>query len=338
MERDKKGAALDWLREHWENALAFLLILLVYVTVYLLWHMPLEPALYAALLCAVPAVLLAARDFRRFLGRDAALREQMASVGISLERLPEAQGRIERDYQELLTALLAEKNALASQAERSYEEMMDYYTLWVHQIKTPIAAMHLLLQADGTADKRELSQELFQIEQYAEMVLQFLRLKDMSSDLSLTECRLDGVIRQAVKKYAPVFIRRRIALRWEAEETAVLTDEKWLVFVLEQLLSNALKYTPEGGTVSLYMERGTAGRLVIEDTGLGIQSEDLPRLFEKGFTGFNGRLDKRATGLGLYLVKRVLDKLGHGVTLSSAPGRGTRVCLDLSREPVPMVD
>lgn len=332
MDREQtQSVAAAWLRERWKVGAALAAVLAIYLAVYLLWHLPLEPALYAALLCAAGAAGLGIRDFLRFRARHRALREQLASVGLALDRLPEAQGLLERDYQELLRTLLEEKAALAGAADRQYGDMLDYYTLWVHQIKTPIAAMHLLLQEDP-GNRDELAQELFKIERYADMVLQYLRLAGMSSDLVLERCPLDEVVRQAVKKYAPVFIRRRVALHWTPTGTTVLTDEKWLVFVLEQLLSNALKYTPPGGAVSLYLEPGAVCTLAVEDTGIGIRAEDLPRLYEKGFTGLNGRLDKKATGLGLYLVRQVTDKLGHGVTITSQPGKGTVVHLDLARE------
>lgn len=172
---------------------------------------------------------------------------------------------------------------------------MDYYTLWTHQIKTPIAAMRLLLQEEET-HTGELEQELFKIEQYADMALQYQRLESLSSDLQLESCSLDGILRQALKKMATPFIRRRISLEFDGTGATVLTDEKWLTFVVEQLLSNALKYTPPGGRITLYLEADKT--LVVEDNGIGIRAEDIPRIFERGFTGFNGRMDKKSTGIG----------------------------------------
>ena len=126
-----------------------------------------------------------------------------------------------------------------------------------------------------------------------------------------------------------MFILKRIRLDFTETGRTVLTDEKWLVFVLEQILSNALKYTPAGGTVRIY---GDGETLVIADTGIGIREEDLPRVFEKGFTGYNGRTGQKSTGIGLYLCRRVTEKLGHGLTIVSRPGQGTIVRLDLSRK------
>ena len=131
------------------------------------------------------------------------------------------------------------------------------------------------------------------------------------------------MILQAVHKYAPMFIRKKLTLNYNAVDEKVVTDEKWLVFVVEQILSNAIKYTAEGG-ISIYMEDGA---LIIEDTGIGILAEDLPRVFEKGYTGYNGRSDKKASGIGLYLCRQILQKLGHKVYVESEPGKGTRVKL-----------
>ena len=172
-----------------------------------------------------------------------------------------------------------------------------------------------------------LEQELFKIEQYVEMLLSYLRLDSESADLVLHRCSLDEIVRQAARKYAKVFIAQKITLDFTPCGAEVLTDEKWLSFVVEQLLSNALKYTP-AGTITV---RGSETQLVITDTGIGIAPEDLPRVFEKGYTGYNGRISQVSTGIGLYLCRRILTQLGHGITITSQLGQGTRVCIDLSQ-------
>ncbi len=241
--------------------------------------------------------------------------------------LPPPKGLLEADYQALLQALASERAALALEDRNRLQDMTDYYTLWAHQIKTPIAAMGLLLQEEP---RPELEGELLKIEQYVEMVLGYLRLGSDSTDYVFRNCRLDDLLRQAVRKYARLFILKKISLDFQETGRTVLTDGKWLSFVLEQLLSNAVKYTPPGGLIRVY---GDGDTLVIADNGIGIQPEDLPRVFEKGFTGFNGREDKKSTGIGLYLCRQVLDRLNHGISISSRPGQGTLVRLDLSRTP-----
>ena len=207
--------------------------------------------------------------------------------------------------------------------------LTDYYSLWAHQIKTPIAAMDLLLQEDGSPHRGELEMELLKIGQYVEMVLSYLRLDSDSTDYVLREYPLDDILRQAVRKFAKMFILKKITLDFQETGKTVLTDEKWLLFVVEQVLSNALKYTPAGGTIRIY---GDGVTVVIADNGIGIREEDQARVFEKGFTGYNGRADKKSTGIGLYLCRQVMDRLNHSISLTSRPGQGTLVRLDLSRE------
>ena len=320
-----------YLKSRWKVLTAFGGFLLIFLCVYVLYHVSLEPVAYASLLAGCLGLGLAIGDFRKFYTRHRALHTLRGSIAVSLESLPAPRDLLEEDYQDLLEELARANAELESQADAQHSEMLDYYTMWVHQIKTPIAAMGLLLQGEEPPDRAQLAQELFKIEQYAEMVLQYLRLSDMSSDLLLKDYSLDSIVRQAVKKYATVFIHKKLALRLEPLNTMVLTDEKWLTFVIEQLLSNALKYTRQG-TVSLYMDPEEEKTLVIEDTGIGIQPEDLPRLFEKGFTGYNGRMDKKSTGLGLYLCRGILQKLRHRISIRSTPGKGTQIRLDLARQ------
>lgn len=163
------------------------------------------------------------------------------------------------------------------------------------------------------------------------MVLGYLRLNSDTTDYVLRRSDLDSIVRTCVHKYAPLFIRKKIRLDYQPIHCTVLTDEKWLSFVVEQILSNALKYT-RSGSVTIRMESPSV--LVIADTGIGIAPEDFPRVFECGFTGCNGRTDKRATGIGLYLSKRVLTQLGHKIQLSSAIGQGTQVRILLEEHPL----
>lgn len=243
---------------------------------------------------------------------------------------------MESAYQDLLRGLLRAGRERRNEELKRRREMKEYYGMWVHQIKTPIAALRLLLQAknsEGAADE-ELA-ELFCIEQYVGMALQYLRLDSESTDFVFERICLDDVIREAIHKYARQFVSRRIRLDFEAADAVVLSDEKWMEFVVEQILSNAIKYTP-GGSISIRAERipapdgeeaGEEWRLVIADTGIGIRAEDLPRICEKGYTGYNGYADKSSTGIGLYLCSRILKKLGHVLSITSEEGRGTQVSI-----------
>ncbi len=317
---------IEYLKARLNYILLMLCCCVVFWVIMDLYRLPLEAVGYATLLCTWTILICGIIGCTRYYKKHKQLEEMKNRITLTLEGLPEPSGFVEKDYRELLEVLNDDRVAMASEYDSSRTSMVEYYTLWAHQIKTPIAAMRLLLQTEESSQNQELSMELFKIEQYVEMVLQYLRLDSDSTDLLIQKYDLDGVVKQAVKKYAKQFIRKRISLDYKELDCQVLTDEKWLQFVIEQLLSNALKYTPEG-TISIYMMPGKA--LVIEDTGIGIQEEDLPRVFEKGYTGYNGRADKKSTGIGLYLCKRVLTKLSHTIRIESQVGKGTRVIVGL---------
>ena len=301
----------------------------IFLAVFFLSRLPLEAVGYGMLLFTVLGGIYIAIDFREFVRRLKELEQAKKHIAVSRERIPTAENPLEEQYQELLEEVFRYKCRLESEYDNRYSEMMDYYTMWVHQIKTPIAAMHLLLQSEEVPDKGELEEQLFKTEEYVGMVLQYLRVGGMAADLKFRQYSLDGIVRQAVRKYSKSFIRKHLRLNYQELDCIVVTDEKWLLFVIEQLLSNAVKYTASRGRVSVYMDRSRPKTLVIEDTGIGISQEDLPRIFEKGFTGYNGRRDKKSTGLGLYLCKTITDKLNHKITITSVEGEGTRVALGL---------
>lgn len=244
----------------------------------------------------------------------------------------------EQDYQNIIKNLKEQNGELKSQERIFKQEMSDYYSMWVHQIKTPIAAMHVLqqtLEEEYPEQKyiKEIKLELFKIEQYVEMVLTYLRMGEMSGDLKFEKYSLDAIVRQVIRKYSQMFILRKIHLQYAKTSQCIVTDEKWLQFVLEQVLSNALKYTKDGGMIFIYTEEKENKKcLVIEDSGIGIQAEDLPRVFEKGFTGYNGRADKKSTGIGLYMCKKIMERLNHQIWIESEIDKGTKVYLDLARE------
>lgn len=240
--------------------------------------------------------------------------------------------RLEKSYVSLIEDLCQLQGSMQSKAELHRGEMTDYYMMWVHQIKTPIAAIRLLL--NDREDGFLLTEELFKIEQYVEMVLHYLRLENMASDLILKEHDLQTLVKQSVRKYSVLFINSGLSLKLESFEAKVLTDEKWLAFVLEQIISNSIKYTKKG-TISIYMQPDAQKTLVVEDTGIGIRQEDISRIFDRGFTGYNGHMDKRSTGIGLYLCKQIMNHLSHEIWVSSKEGEGTKIYLNLSRDSYP---
>ena len=312
-----------YVRENRKVVIALAVYTAVFGFIFWLYRLPLGAVRYAALVCLFLLLVWLAVDYRRFAARLRLLRRLEQEITLSTEQLPEPDGALEAQYQALVRALDADRRAQLTRSQQGYQELVEYYTVWAHQIKTPIAAMRLLLQ-DADTDE-----QLQSVEQYVEMVLGYLRLESPSSDYVIRNYALDDIVRQAVRKYASQFIRRKLRLEYTPLNVSVITDEKWLLFVIEQVLSNALKYT-RSGSVSITLEAPKT--LCIRDTGIGIAPEDLPRVFEKAFTGCNGRTDKRATGIGLYLCRRILAKLGHSITITSEVGVGTTVRIGLAQD------
>ena len=239
--------------------------------------------------------------------------------------------------QTALEALLFEKLALlemdkknrAIEEREKLNDLMDYYTLWAHQIKTPIAASSLLVgEIEDKKVKNQLEQELFKIESYVNIVLQYLRLESFHEDLVLKKENAEDLVKEIVKKYAIFFIQKGLSLNLHDLDRTIITDKKWFVVILEQVLSNSLKYTSQGG-IEIYFQEDT---LYIKDSGLGIQDADLLRVFERGFSGYNGRLTQQSSGLGLYLSKKIADELGHQISIASQVGQGTTVMIGFSEK------
>lgn len=303
----------------------------VFTVVFTLYGIQIEAVWYPLLLSVLFGLFFLMLGFLRFRRKHCELSCLNPKEASCSEYLPRPDSLTEHDYQELVRREEEANKARKEEWDGARRDMEDYYAVWVHQIKAPIAVMRVMLQQEDTQENRELSAELFRIEQYAEMALCYIRLGDGSSDLVLKEQPLDDIIRKAVRKYAGQFIRRKIRLAYNGTGMRVLTDEKWLSFIIEQLLSNAVKYTQEGGTVTISVD--DKKKLSVTDTGIGISPEDLPRIFEKGYTGYNGRLDKKSTGIGLYLCRAAADKLGHRMEAQSEPGKGSRFTVDLESYP-----
>ena len=305
----------------------FIVFALVFGIVFSLYDLEIEAIYYSVMLCSFIGLIYICINFINYYKKHIQLYKLQNEISISLENLPSPKTLMEEDYTNLILNLNKEYKTYISKSDIAKSDMIDYYTMWVHQIKTPISALKLLIQTSESEISSDLSSELFKIEQYVEMVLSYIRLGSNENDFVIKEYDLDNIVRQAIRKYAPLFIRKKINLDFQPTTYKVLTDEKWLVFVIEQLLSNAIKYTNKG-KISIYSLENK--KLVIEDTGIGISKEDIPRIFDKGFTGYNGRTDKKATGLGLYLCKNILDKLSHKISIESEVGVKTKVILDLS--------
>lgn len=298
------------------------------VVLFWLFSLPWGPLFYCFLILAIlGAGLFLTPDFVRYRRRTVKL-EALSRLAPHLTEPVKPEGRLhQRQLMEVAESLRQEVARLEGQVANRQDELVEYYTMWVHQVKTPLAAMGLILQS-RPEDTASIRQELFKTERYVEMVLGYLRIYSMNADLRLELCAVRPVAAQAVKKFAPQFIYKKLSVELEDFGNRVVTDRKWLLFIIEQLISNAVKYTKRG-TIRISMDDQDV--LTVSDQGPGIDPADLPRVFERGFTGRNGRLEEASTGLGLYLTKQVADTLHNRIEIVSEVGKGTQVKLHLAR-------
>lgn len=319
-----------YLRSRARAICIFLGFFLVIAMIVLLYGFPFRSMLYPAIVFSFLGLVVLTVDATHQLRKWECLEKVTHSPAeLTAAILPPAEDWRDQAYQQLILDLEKTRRDQADKQNRQFEMQQEYYTAWAHQIKTPIASMKLRLQDEDSPNSRAMTAELLRIEQYVEMVLAFERLNAAHTDYVFRSCSLDAIIRQTLKRLAGSFILRGIKLQYSPTELSIITDEKWLSFVLEQILTNALKYTPSG-SVSIFMDEYSG--LCVKDTGIGIAAEDLPRVFQQGFTGKNGRSDQRASGIGLYLCKRICDNLGHGITITSVPEQGTTVRLDFTQK------
>ena len=283
----------DYLKSRINVIILMIVVEGVFASSYFLFDMPAVTVLYPLILSTSALIVAGVIDFVFTFNKHRKLTQN---------EIPASSDPIEKDYQEIIRKLKEEEAYSRQKTTSDYNNMVEYYTVWAHQIKTPIASMRLQIQSEDTESARKLMGDLNRIEAYVEMVLTFLRLDSDSTDYLIKEYDLDEIVRPAIRKFSREFILKKLKLEYEPLSYKTITDSKWLSFIIEQVISNAVKYTSEG-YVRIYMSE--PGILCIEDTGVGISEEDLPRIFENGYTGFNGREDKRASGIGLYLCKRI---------------------------------
>lgn len=366
-----------------------LFIALVMIVTMFLNGIPFWEIGYGMLLCGfvtVAAILIGYGRHRESFRQLDQMRENIVAVPDDM-KTPEYM--YERQYQDCIRAIAQEKDRLQREMMNRQQDLSEYYSMWVHQIKTPIAALKLLIDEEMRAcleeridsctdedmgvypdDERgscpdgnrveesdirvinvqQKQNELFRIEQYVDMALQYTRLGAQTNDFVIEHVLLDEAIKPSIYKYAKQFIHKKLRLTYVPQDINAVTDKKWLGFVIDQLLSNAVKYTKQGGvTIQVFRTARTGdacrrsetkeGRkhwyeelpaveesvhIIIDDTGIGISADDLPRVCEKGYTGYNGHAEQHSTGIGLYLCKAILDKLGHQFLITSEIGKGTR--------------
>ena len=221
---------------------------------------------------------------------------------------------IEEEYLKKVSNCMIENTKNAVLRNNDLDQLKEDYTIWIHQAKTPIAALSLIIDSVELEEKSDMKQELFKINQYTDMALTNIRLQDIHKDLEIREHDLYELVKATVKKYALYFNYKGNVLNLEEFS--------------KKIISNAVKYT-KNGKVSIFLKDNY---LIIEDTGIGIREEDIPKLFTRGFTGYTGRIEKKATGLGLYMSKKILSTLGSSIKLESKAGEGTKVYIKIPED------
>ena len=217
------------------------------------------------------------------------------------------------DMAKRIEELEIENKALQSKIIDERKDLEEYFLLWIHQIKTPITVCNLIL-GKPDADHR-LREQMIYIEEYTNMAMNYLKLLERTSDMDIYEVDLDIIISSIVKKYSLIFIEKKISLDYTHTNAKVISDAKWLSIMLEQIISNALKYT-KSGKISINFDEELL-KLSIKDTGIGIPSKDIKKIFDRGYSGFNGRVNEKSSGLGLYMVGRIAQILNIKIEVYS---------------------
>ena len=318
-----------YFKANYKGIVLFVIFALLFVFSAVLYNFPFQYVGYPISLCVLIGFWYIVVDMYRTKRKYDMLERIKNAMLFEAGELPLMTAGLDDSYVDIINNLLVELASKETNYNTSYNDMVDYFTTWAHQIKTPIASIKVNLQNEDSSFSRLVASELNRVEQYVEMVLTYLRLDSDYSDYVFKEVELDSIVKSSVKRYRQDFISKRLGIKLGEIETKVLTDEKWLAFVIEQILSNALKYTSTGA-ISIYLS--SSDTLCIEDTGMGIASGDLPRVWDKGYTGINGRINKSASGLGLYLCGQICKKLNVKISMESEVNKGTKVFLKFDDE------
>lgn len=320
-----------------QQILVFIGMALIFASIFVLGNLPLTLYLYSMELALFFFLIYLSVQYFLYGKRYRAILQVGAAQLTRTEDIAAGTDPADKVYLEKIRQLQQDiRNLTNEHAERQVNQL-DYFTLWLHQIKTPLSAISLLNQSSNSAESKNISQEILRLEDYTHMALNYVKLEETGSEMELSDVDLDTVIKKAVKKYSILFIYKGIKLDYQPLGIKVLSDGQWLQTLLEQLLSNSLKYTASG-TISIYMDSEKEQTLIIEDTGAGIRPEDLPKIFNKGYSGLNGRLHEKSTGLGLFLSRKICKRLGHDLTIESELGKGTKVAINLARQQLAVFD
>lgn len=218
------------------------------------------------------------------------------------------------------------------------QDLKDFLLGWIHEAKTPVSALKLMIDKELPHDTSGLfaafEEERSKIENRIDQVLYYTRLDDFEKDYLLAETNLHPLIMSSIKSFKNNLISKGIQLDLQVDPISILTDSKWLFFILAQILSNSIKYSPNGSTLHIKTKEVDHGwHLIVRDEGVGIKSDELGRIYDRGYTGSLGRIPgEKSTGLGLYLAHALCKKLGHQLHIDSTPNEGTTVSIIFNRQ------
>lgn len=238
----------------------------------------------------------------------------------------------ERIYHELLIKLYRDANEIISEHNAKSIENVEFMTMWVHEIKTPIAASKLIIENSVYAPSEKalysIEDEINKIEDFVQMTLFYSRSDDFAKDYMIHSTNLSKIVDDCIIREYSSITNKKLSLNFNNLDLQIDTDEKWLGFIIKQILDNAIKYSPMKSVIKIYVEQTEKESvLFIEDSGVGIKAEDINRVFDKSFTGNNGRKFYTSTGIGLYLSQKLARKLGYNISVSSEYGYGTKVSI-----------
>ncbi|HFR3404010.1 TPA: sensor histidine kinase [Streptococcus suis] len=305
-----------FIREFRSFYFAYLLLAGSFILLFYLYKLPSEFLQNALLLSLTLIILLTVGLFWKFRNRMRALEDYVHEEALPLLNKP-----VDLAY---LNLIEAEKEATREQLlvyKSREEDLQAMVKMWSHQMKVPLAALSLMSQTDNL-NQQDVNHQLLRLDNYMANLLNYLKLTNHASDFRFEQVEVSEVVVDLVKKYRNQFLQKDISVTIDGN-WLLKTDRKWLSFALSQIIDNALKYNKTGGKVAIELNNGIS----ISDTGIGILAEDIPRLFDEGFTGFNGREHQKATGFGLYLTKRILSQLDLGIKVESRVDVGTTVTI-----------
>lgn len=264
---------------------------------------------------------------KKYLNKLLDMTEQLKERYLLPEIMQEPERADEQVFYQIMK--MAEKSMLEriGEVQRERKEYKEYIEQWIHEVKTPITAIKLICENNRCSFTRELMAELENINRFTEQALYYARSEHTEKDYSVREINLSDVVHGAIADNKYLLRQNNVAVTVEDAEYSIYSDDKWLRFILDQLISNAVKYRADQPALHFFaVKENDSIILSVEDNAIGIPQSDLPRIFEKGFTGQNGRMIRSSTGIGLYLCRRLCDKLGIGISASSE-GKGTTISL-----------